>query len=481
METILLFLLLSGCGNDFLDAMPSSGYWKMHDVQVTATAMMKELDDSQATDKEEPRAYIQALITQLGASREADRDAAEKELLLLGREAYPEIAEAAKRNDSSEIAARAAGILDNIDNRSYAETWRWRMVPRDRDQARAVRRLMAIRTIGENKYKEAMPLLLKLTESKVPYEADYARRAIARIEGRKLTLEQEPFDMKLRERDLAALPREIGGVAQFIQLPQMELGVPEMKIDTQYSIFGNSRIRYQMWCMVSMTAGWGNMRLQHATVFVPENFGDENDSWIGLILRCSYDYKAVKQIFKDCGVTFKKIGEAEVGTFRDGMVMAPVSDSLLVMFVCPGRNAKPPIESVIKALVSGGKGGIEKNVEIQDLLEQVDRTKDYAVLLPGKAMERFSINRITLEVVRGQHQQQWRLTARPVNAGWLAAEAWKGYMLDLKQDSPAALAPFVELLDKVDFSFDGNTFTVELKGDVIGAIQKTIAAGYTIY
>ena len=50
-------------------------------------------------------------------------------------------------------------------------------------QERAIRRLMAIRTLGERREQAALPLLHALQDSPVLFVGDYARRALARING----------------------------------------------------------------------------------------------------------------------------------------------------------------------------------------------------------------------------------------------------------------------------------------------------------
>src|SRR5690606_23323791 len=51
------------------------------------------------------------------------------------------------------------------------------------DKPGQVRRLMAIRALGEMKDPRAIEALRPLAESDAPFMADQARRAIARIEG----------------------------------------------------------------------------------------------------------------------------------------------------------------------------------------------------------------------------------------------------------------------------------------------------------
>ena len=82
----------------------------------------------------------------------------------------------------------------------------------DTSKATAVRRLMAIRTLGELKDKSALPALEKLTDSKEMFVADYAKRAIANIEGKPLVIGIPDNSAQMREKDLWMLPAKCGGV-----------------------------------------------------------------------------------------------------------------------------------------------------------------------------------------------------------------------------------------------------------------------------
>lgn len=493
METILMLLLFSGCGNDLLDAIPSDGYWQMYGVTVTAAAMMTELGaDPAATDQPaapdgeaDPRAKIRALVAQLGASRYSDREAAQKELTKLGREAQPELEEATRHEDP-EIAVRARNILEKIMPKAQQQQqdfWRQRMQPPEGRQAKAVRRLMAIRTIGEKKYMQALPLLQKLTESKVPFEADYARRAIARIGGRKL--EHEPFDMKLRERDLAAVPQEIAGVGQFIQLPGA--GVAEMAVNMKPAGVGYDRTRWTIRSLLEPLVRLGNLRLKHATVFVSESIGDDDVSWVGAILRGSYDEKAIRGFATDQNMEQQKIADVDVFVNNE-IAIALVSDSMVIYFARPRRNVEMPVEAVLKAVVSGEGGGIEKNEAIQALLKKVDRKNDYAVLLTTKAMQSLPVlapvRQMTLEITRGPKEQQGRLTAtgddagQVEQAGRLAQAGWQAFLMYGRQNAPAATVPFFELMEKTKFTIAEGVVTIELKGDVAGAMEKIVVADF---
>jgi len=75
-----------------------------------------------------------------------------------------------------------------------------------------VRRLMAIRTLGELKKKGAIATLQPLLKSKTLFEAEYAAAAIAAIEGKKF--KRPGLSAKERMKDVYLLPAGCGEVGQ---------------------------------------------------------------------------------------------------------------------------------------------------------------------------------------------------------------------------------------------------------------------------
>ena len=80
-----------------------------------------------------------------------------------------------------------------------------------------IRRLMAIRTLGERKEKSATALLKSLADSKDLFVADYANRALDQIDGKPLKVIDHHADLVA---DLAMLPSTTGTIFQTTGLGQ---------------------------------------------------------------------------------------------------------------------------------------------------------------------------------------------------------------------------------------------------------------------
>ncbi|MCK4625703.1 MAG: HEAT repeat domain-containing protein, partial [Phycisphaerae bacterium] len=158
---MMMLVLLGGGGNDLLDFVSPETYWKAKGVEVTVENLLAELKPAGIAD-------ASALIKQLGASEYKAREEASRRLTAMGPAVLPELRKAAKSSDP-EISARAEKIIHGFSGKT---------------SERVVRRLMAIRTLGEQKDRRAIPTLRKLLNSKALFEAEYARAAIAAIEGK---------------------------------------------------------------------------------------------------------------------------------------------------------------------------------------------------------------------------------------------------------------------------------------------------------
>jgi len=189
MEMLMLLLSGGGWGNDLLDYLPTSAYWRAKGVEVSVERMTAELAVAEPAD-------LAQLIRDLGADRHATREAASAKLRALGPVAIPALKKAAE-SDDPEVRTRAKELLEGLSGGA---------------QANAIRRLMAIRTLGELKKPEALAALRPLLEAKEPFVADYAARAIATIEGR--AHERAAASREMLWRDLCLLPANCGIVAQ---------------------------------------------------------------------------------------------------------------------------------------------------------------------------------------------------------------------------------------------------------------------------
>src|SRR5947209_12844999 len=155
---VLLSLLVGGGGSDLLDYVPSDYYWKHKQVDVSLDTMTNELKPVDAQD-------ISKIIPDLDSADPQMRETATKKIQSVGPAALPELKKQAQ-SDEQEIAGRARALIQKIEAS---------------ERPKAVRRLMAIRTLGEMKKKEALPTLQAMLKSDEMFVTEYAREAIDRI------------------------------------------------------------------------------------------------------------------------------------------------------------------------------------------------------------------------------------------------------------------------------------------------------------
>src|SRR3954468_2875328 len=185
--TLITFLLGAG-GGDLLDYVPTESYWKAKQVTVTPEQLVGDLRPT-------PVAQVGELVAQLNSPDAAVRDAAAAKIRAAGPGAIPALKE---ETDSEivEVARRAKALIQEI--------------TADMKPA-SVRRLMAIRTLGERKEKAGLDVLRPLLESKEPFVAEYAARAVARIEGKPYERQRPEGQMK---QDVWLLPANCAVVGQ---------------------------------------------------------------------------------------------------------------------------------------------------------------------------------------------------------------------------------------------------------------------------
>src|SRR5439155_26161916 len=147
--TLLTFLLGGVGGSGLLDYVPVEAYWEAKQVVVTPDVLLAELKPAA-----EP-GDLGDLIAQLGAADADSREYAAAKVRALGTSALPTLRKEAE-SDDIEIARRARSLISEINAAVKPAT---------------VRRLMAIRTLGERKERRALELLRPLVESKEPFVA----------------------------------------------------------------------------------------------------------------------------------------------------------------------------------------------------------------------------------------------------------------------------------------------------------------------
>ena len=243
-------------------------------------------------------------------------------------------------------------------------------------KANDIRRLMAIRALGELKAKDAAAALKALTESKELFVADYARDALAAIEG-KPTIAPRPAAAVLA-KDVGVLGANCAAVFQVCLRLKTQPGMdalmaqmPEMdeaaKADTKDRLLQT---------LIPMLERSGNARLEAMTLGVSDDIGPRKGS-IVMIARGVYDANATREVLRSAS-DFTASVKRENPTF-DGVEVIRVggdagfilpSDDCLVLVTGPGTK-ELPYEATIKA-IKAGKGSLAENAEMAKLLKSVD-------------------------------------------------------------------------------------------------------------
>jgi len=139
---------------------------------------------------------VSAVLTDLDADDPAVRKTASKKLLAIGPAATAGLMETVKTG-SPEASARAAILLVDI---------------RTQFKSAYVRRLMAIRALAELKDRKSLPILRPLLQSREMFEAEYARQAMATIEGSPWS--PPTATESERAADVALLPARLDVIVQ---------------------------------------------------------------------------------------------------------------------------------------------------------------------------------------------------------------------------------------------------------------------------
>jgi hypothetical protein len=207
MIQLVLAMVVSGFGGgDLLDFMTTESYWKTKNVTVTVEQLK---EDAKAPAEV---GDISALVKDLGSSEFKTRDAARQKIEAMGPGVLPQLEGPAKGADE-EIAETAKAIQKKLSENLH-----------ERD----VRRLMAIRTLGERKEASATGLLEEALKSKDMFVADYAARALAMIQGKPVPARE----VKKMDRDVWLIPGETSVVGQILPGARGEAQTIEKLVDT---------------------------------------------------------------------------------------------------------------------------------------------------------------------------------------------------------------------------------------------------------
>lgn len=339
---MLLVMLLGGGGSDLLDYVPSDFYWKKQNVQVTAETLLGELKPVTAQD-------ISKFIPDLDSADPQVRDKATKGIESVGPAALPELKKQAQ-SDEQEIAGRAKALIQKIEANQ---------------RPKAVRRLMAIRTLGEMKSKEAEPVLKGLLKSDERFVADYAQAALDRIAGREPT-RKRPTETR---DDVWMLPDQCRAVAQ-LWMPPTTINIQEA-LKSVGTVAGQDPKKMMddiAGNAMSLAERLGNMRFDGVTVGLSGDINN-NTGFVVVVARGTYDAHGVADLFhQEKEFMPATIGTTEVFTQERTSVFFPSDERAVMITGPPGANV--PVEQLVSNVKNRG-GKLKGETEIANLIEAV--------------------------------------------------------------------------------------------------------------
>jgi hypothetical protein len=453
---LMTFPLLGG--NDLLDLVSTEAYWKSRRVEVSVEAMLSELGAKDAPD-------ISRLIEQLGADTYREREAAMKAIRAAGPQVIDQLHEAAA-DKNAEIAERAATLIEQLSGGLLTD---------------AERRLMAIRTLGELKQREALPALEKLLKSREPFVAEYAQAAIASIEGK--PYERRRPTQAERDEDLYLLPKECQFVLQAGADQRIKVSWEQtLRLVAQASDIPQptETVKKYETAFRTLLERSGNVQVDLATVGVSGNLFSSGGLAVvvfrGRYRVAGFKDEAIKMGFGHAVVAgVDVVSDPRVG--RMAIILA--SDERLVLV--SGLSGSASIEEMVVA-VKRGRGTLAENKKLLALVKTVDRTKPlWAATMPDEIYRGMlgieSLESMTLEVA--QEKGGLAATCRVKATNFDAMQQKLDELMKFRQVAQASLGdhvsknphwkPAIELLNSLEVANDGKEFTITARVSDAGA------------
>jgi hypothetical protein len=345
---LLILLFTGGSGSEILDFIESKSYWRAKNVEVTVEAMMDEL-------KVKPVADVRPLIKALGDEDFTTRENAARKILAVGPAALPQLKVAVTDQDP-EVASQARRLIEQLNVSGMART---------------VRRLMAIRTLGELKDAAALNVLKPLLNSEELFEADYAAQAIAAIEGKPFARKRP--DAKLLLQDLHCLPGACGVLAKLEMQPGAPLDIGKILAGAEGlppNFNKEQALAQTQQVLITFVERVGNIRLESVTLGVAEEVGPRS-GYVALVARGLFNRDAVRMALKEMKLPVEMVGGMEVFSLdREGRLLIPSSDR--VALLAGPSQQQLPLETFVKAIKEpGAASGVSK--EMSALRDTVDK------------------------------------------------------------------------------------------------------------
>ncbi|HEV8605285.1 MAG TPA: hypothetical protein VGQ99_07970 [Tepidisphaeraceae bacterium] len=464
---LILTLLGGGGGNHLLDYASTDAYWKSKGVTVGVQTMTNELKTSAAQD-------ITQLIKELASPDGQVRAGASKKIMQLGDTVLPQLEKAAETPDP-EVAASIKTLIADISAAS---------------KVNSIRRLMAIRTLGELKKPEAVAILRPLVDAKEMFVGEYAARAIAQIESKPYALVGVTAEQ--RKSDFWLLPADCRVVAQ------VGTGFPATSIDALIekmpaAAVGNpnrDQIKTDVTkAIVNVAELVGEVRIDSITFGLAGDIGP-NAGFAAVVVRGQYDSAAVRQALAKMQIPGKVVGGVDVFSPEEHFgVMFAGNDRAIGM---AGPNAQGlPAEAFATALKTG-KGGLADVEAMKKLIASVDTSQAlWAVMKMTDTYKQAPVfsafEQITMVGKLKDQMLDVQISGQGVNAGQVSAAVDQinaGVQMGINQLKPMVQdAPFfsaiIKAMETVQCSSQGEkaTLTASIKGDAASLVLPLFFGG----
>jgi len=442
----------SGGGNELVLYIPIEEYWKAKGVEVSVEAMRKELALPEPAD-------IRPLLTQLASMDAAERKEAAEKILAHGPAAVYHL-ERASRSPDPAISNEARALLSRI---------------RAEIRNNEIRRLMAIRTLGQLDDPAGADVLRPLVVSEEPFIARHARIALAAITD-------EPYDMPgpadvVMDSDLWLLPADVGFVGQIRLAGGHPTGLDELLSQLPPDLQIDPReIRNRIISdALPVIERMGNVRLDALTFAISQNIGD-NTGYVVLIGHGRFNAAAVSAVLREHLRPEQIQKEQDLDVFRpDGEVAVFFpSDNRAVLLAGP-RHQPLPVAALVTA-VQAGEGQLKQNQALCTIIQNVDRSQPlWAAVVIGDSYRQAPVIRAfdSISLVGRRENGATILEARGVGSDEQtvrnAVEELKGHlqaaiarMEPMTQHVPI-VQPYLDLFKSIQLATDGKTATMSGK------------------
>jgi hypothetical protein len=338
----LLAFLMGGGGSDLLDYVSPDAYWTEKQVAVSVESMAGEL-------KPPAKADVSTLIDDLNSADPEARQKAGNKITETGPAALPALREALQ-SPSPQIVLTARSLITGIESANRPIT---------------IRRLMAIRELGDLKSKSGLPVLQALLQSPEPFVADYASAAIDEINGKPFT-RRHPTNLR---DDVWLLPGGCRAVGQILGPPAGPVAIEQMIKDIPVPP-GQDRAMVTesvTHVLVDAAENLGNVRLEAISFGVAGDIGPKS-GFVALIGRGRFDSHAVADLFHKQQVPSSIMGGVEIFQLAGAEMLIFFPSNDYAVLVGSPRGVELPVQQILDA-ISMGQGKLKTVPEMKKLID----------------------------------------------------------------------------------------------------------------